>query len=433
MGLAHDAEAAVIGCILIEPDLLAEATARLRAEDFQHPLCRGAFEAAWELCCIGKPVDPLTVLAEMGDTAANREGLLSLARGVPTTANFSSYADIVVEQRQRRTAAAMARQLTEALDPAYDLGEPLPMAECSAMAGRVLQAFEGREDRAAQGMDELFADFDERQQHPPEYFRTGIGKLDNRVHICGGQLVIVAGRPSTGKTALTLQMALHMAARHRVVYFSLETSSAILFDRALAHYAGVPLASLKGRNRTSQEQAAINRARAELPRLNIQFVPAAGLTVAQIRAKAVALRAEVIVIDYLGIIKPASNVSRYEAVTGISLDLHTMAQTTGIAVIALSQLNRSGSGMAALRESGQIEQDADVILMLSQPDVNDRQSREISVEKNKEGETGAFDISFFGDIQRFGMIDHHREEQTELPLPPASQADFVEIGGGEYL
>ena len=427
MTAAYNAEAAVIGSILIQPELFAEASARLRGEDFQHPLCREAFEAAWELCCDGKAIDPLTVLNVMGDTAANREGLLALAQGVPSTANFSSYVGIVVEQRQRRTAATAARQLAEALEPEFDIGESLPMQECAAMAGQLLQAFEGREQQEAIGVADLFADFDDRQSRPAEFFTAGIGSLDKRVHISGGHFIIVAGRPSSGKTAFTLQVALHMAARHRVIYFSLETSPAALFDRAVACYAGVPLENIKQRKLTTQERATVDRAREAMSCLGLHMVSAAGWSVAQIRAKAVSMKADVIFVDYLGLIRPSGGTSRYEAVTQISIDLHTAAQSTGIAIVALSQLNRTGIGMAALRESGQVEQDADAIIMLSQPDENDPKSREVRVEKNKDGEVGAFNIAFMGEIQRFGAIDPHHTP----PLPPASQADFEEIGADD--
>lgn len=409
--MAYSAEAAVIGSILIQPELFAEASARLRGEDFLHPLCREAFEAMWEICCDGKPIDPLTVLVEMGETPDNRTGLLTLAQTVPTLANFSSYVGLVVEQRQRRTAAAAARQLAEALDPDFDIGEALPMQECAAMAGQVLQAFEGREQQEALSAADLFDDFDERQTHPAEFYATGISSLDRKVHISGGQFVVVAGRPSSGKTALTLQIALHMAVRHRVVYFSLETSPAALFDRALACYAGVPLECIKRRTVAPEDRAKVNHAREYMPRLGLHVVPAAGWSVAQIRAKAVALRAEVIYVDYLGLIRPSGGTSRYEAVTQISIDLHTAAQSTGIAIVALSQLNRTGQGMAALRESGQVEQDADAIIMISQPEINNPQSREINVEKNKDGVCGAFAITFFGEMQRFGLIDTHHDEQ----------------------
>jgi len=218
-----------------------------------------------------------------------------------------------------------------------------------------------------------------------------------------------------------------MAACHRVVYFSLETSPAALFDRAVACYAGVPLENIKQRKLTPQERATVDQAREAMSSLGLHMVSAAGWSVAQIRAKAVSMKADVIFVDYLGLIRPSCGTSRYEAVTQISIDLHTAAQSTGIAIVALSQLNRTGIGMAAMRESGQVEQDADAIIMLSQQDENDPKSREIRVEKNKDGEVGAFNIAFMGEIQRFGAIDIHHTP----PLPPASQADFEEIGADD--
>ena len=168
----YDAEYSVIGSILIEQkhNLFTLAAEQLCPEDFQHPLCRRAFEAMVDLDCderAGKSVDPIAVANEMGDTQEVREGLLTLARSVPSTANFMSYVGIVAENSRRRTAAAAARQLAEALEPDFGIGEALPMAECATMAERVMQAFEDKEQRAAVGMGELFAGFDERMTKSP--------------------------------------------------------------------------------------------------------------------------------------------------------------------------------------------------------------------------------------------------------------------------
>jgi len=426
----YDAEFSVIGSILIEQkqNLFPLAAEQLSPEDFQHPLCRKAFEVMIELDCderAGKCVDPVAIANEMKDTEA-RKHLLTMAQSVPTTVNFMSYVGIVAENSRRRTAAAAARQLAEALEPDFGIGEALSMGECATLAERVTQAFEGKEQRAAVGMGELFAGFDERMAQKPNYFRTGIGKLDGAVHIAPGHFAIVAGRPSSGKTAFTLQAALHMAHLHNVVYYSLETSPANLFDRAVACYAGVDMENIKTRKLTPQEKAAVNRAREDMQALRLHIVSAAGWTVQQIRASAMALRADVVFIDYLGLIK-GSGKGRYEVVTQVSIDLHTAAQRTGVAMVALSQLNRTGAGMAALRESGQVEQDADVIIMLEQPDENNPNARTIRVEKNKDGEVCQLDISFRGNFQRFGLVDNFHEPP---PLPPASQADFEEIGGG---
>ena len=136
----------------------------------------------------------------------------------------------------------------------------------------------------------------------------------------------------------------------------------------------------------------------------------------RIRAKAIEERADIVFIDYLSLLKSRGN-GRYEQITNISIDLHTMAQNTKIAVVALSQLSRNGSGseptLTDLRESGQIEQDADIVLLLSivsegnEPVPN--QDRRLQVAKNKEGKIGYFDLAFNGTIQRFSVIDSEKQ------------------------
>ena len=145
--------------------------------------------------------------------------------------------------------------------------------------------------------------------------------------------------------------------------------------------------------------------------LNFYTVEAAGWTAAQIKAKAIQLGAEIIFIDYMGLIS-AEGSGRYEKMTNISIDLHTMAQQSNITVVALSQLNREGKGepgMEALRESGQIEQDADIIMLLHVPDDDYPDERELIIAKNKEGKTGIIKLIFNGEIQKFAELETRYE------------------------
>jgi len=145
----------------------------------------------------------------------------------------------------------------------------------------------------------------------------------------------------------------------------------------------------------------------EFTKLKLSIVAAAGWSVPQIQAKAVQLGAEIIFVDYLGLIKSEGS-GRYEKITNISVDLHTMAQSRKITTIALSQLNREGMGepdMTHLRESGQLEQDADIILLLHSMGEKERFDRKLIIAKNKEGRTGALRFSFDGAHQKFMEID----------------------------
>ena len=195
-----------------------------------------------------------------------------------------------------------------------------------------------------------------------QYITTGIAKIDKYTYMNKGDFVIIGARPSAGKTAITLQMALHMAKTHRVSYFSLETSAEKLYDRAISNFAHVSFRNIKNGlvgEESALEWQKIATASSAFSNLDLFIVPASGYTVSKIESKAVELGAEVIFVDYLSLVK-ARGKDRFEQVTNISMGLHNLAQQRKIMVVALSQLSRNGvnePSMSDLRESGAIEQD----------------------------------------------------------------------------
>ena len=435
MGFNINAETTVIGCILIAPKLMHLATARLTPECFASPVCRDAFAACLRMSREGSAIDPLTVLSAIGDTPDNRRLLLEYAQGVPSTANFESYAVIVEEAAQRRAATAAAYDLMEALQA---VGQTVPLDECAVKASAVLQALESKAQSHALNAKQLYADFLKRMDEPSRYFTTGISRLDKGARITPGSYVIIGGRPSSGKTAITLQFMAHMARDHRVGYYSIETSPEAIYDRLIANGAGVPLERIKCHTLTGEDREAARLAQETMGELDFYVVSAAGWTANKVRAHAVQSKAEIIFIDYVGLIKPASSTAqRYEAVTQISIDLHIAAQFTGIAVVALSQLNRAagqGADMSSLRESGQLEQDADVVMLIEErkPDGASPATHVVNVAKCKDGKRGKVSLVFDGGYQRFREVDTNHDVPPLPSPPPASQADFEEIGAGDY-
>jgi len=239
-----------------------------------------------------------------------------------------------------------------------------------------------------------------------EYIKTGFSRMDKLTFISKGDFIVIGGRPSAGKTAFALELASHMAKKLNVVFFSLETSNEKIYDRLMTKTANVDFSKIKNRNIENDDKKKIVEAIDTVSGLNFVSVKASGYTVGKIKAKALKLKADVIFIDYLGLLK-SDGKSRYEKVTNISLDLHTLAQSLGITVIALSQLNREGTGkptMEDLRESGQIEQDADLILLLHNDKENDKYS--VIIAKNKEGEVGYIPFKFYGSTQKFYEVDY---------------------------
>ena len=254
-----------------------------------------------------------------------------------------------------------------------------------------------------------YLDFMERAGQKKEYIKLGISKIDKAVFVEPGDYVVIGGRPSSGKTALTLQMMLKIAETEKAIYFSLETSKEKIMDRLICNFTRTPMAQIKSGEITQWDS--IIGGYDDFKNLKFEIVEAAGWTTEQIEAKAIQEEAKVIFIDYLGLIRGTGK-DLYERVTNISIDLHTMAQDNKIAVFALSQLNRAGErepSMEDLRQSGQIEQDADCILLLWAVDKNNPASdRELIVAKNKEGCVGKIRLDFHGQYQLFTQIESTR-------------------------
>lgn len=241
-----------------------------------------------------------------------------------------------------------------------------------------------------------------------EYIPTGYQKLDEYALIDRGDFIVLAGEQSSGKTAFSIGLMLNMARNdYRCVYFSLETAAMGIFYKAVTIYTGLPYAKILRRQLDDGEKETYNLAWDELKAMPITIVEAAGWTVDRIRSEAIRLNADVVFIDYIGLIK-GNGRSRYEETTSISVDLHTMAQSTGITIVCLSQQGRgSDDSMHSLKDSGQLESDADMVLILTRKEDNkDRVKWEtdLSIAKNKKGRVGAISMLFDGTCQKFTQI-----------------------------
>lgn len=393
-----EAEEALIGSILLDADrILPEAETMLEPEDFFYSEYRTLYRTMCGHFFDGKPVDIVTLVAQLGE--AYKEILLRAAKSVPHYRHWKSYAQIVLDAAKRRHAVDETEKLLEAIKAEE------PADRCQAHAVKICEALSATRDDRTVSAAEGFANFYASLDRPIDYLRTGFSTLDRYVYIRRGDFVVIGARPSVGKTALTLQMLLNMSRDRTAVYFSLETDSENLFGRIGSCYSGIPLSAIKSREGVDFSRLA--KAGEEIRQRRFYVVEAAGWTVAQIRAKAIELGAELIFVDYIGLIRDKAE-SRYEKLTNISIGLHTLAQQSKITVIALSQLNREGRGeptMETLRESGQIEQDADAILLLHAPNDMESEERKLIVAKNKEGRVGCIEFRFDGSVQRFAELE----------------------------
>ena len=388
------AEQAVIGDILLSAEtVMPAAVEKLTPDDFFVPEYRALFTACRVLYRQQRPIDVVTVIGSLGDEY--KPTVIQAGEAVPSISGYQQYIDLVLETAQKIRAHRAAADFLETLEGNQ------PLDECQGAAANVLKCFDsvfcGKTVTAADG----FFSFCEGQEKPKRYIQTGFSGLDRLTHISKGDYIVIGGRPSTGKTAITLQFMLHMAEQYKAVYFSLETSSEKIYERLISCYTHTSFAAIKSGailwdNVTPHYDA--------FKRLQLTVVEAAGWTVDQIKSKAMQLQADVIFIDYLGLIKSEGR-SGYEKVTNISISLHTLAQQCKIAVMALCQLNRSGDDepdMTSLRDSGQIEQDADCILLMHTDDPKDPQAdRKLIIAKNKEGQVGIKHMRFDGAYQTF--------------------------------
>lgn len=383
------AEQAVIGSILINDRCVGDVVTSTTADDFVHASYRRIFEAARDLYNEGAPVDIVTIIDRAGGGEAVTRLAYTCMDMTPTSAAVLHHCGVLHQQ------ATLLRLQTAALDVAN--AETLEAAtEALARAGSIVT---GRPGVTVTPIAEVLADFIKRMGAPaPPYLHWGLGMLDSNLHTAAGHYVILGARPSTGKTALGLQAGLNIAKERRVGFISLETNLATAGDRIAANNLPVELPEIKKREFTMEAMKSIVESPAigDLCKRNFDFVTASSMTVQEIKSLALARRYEVVIIDYVQLIRPAVRGDRQEQMQDVSIQLRAMAQLTGTTIIALAQLRRPDQttkarapSMADLKESGQFEQDADTVLLLYKDDPDQRNGdRWIKIEKNKDGYAG---------------------------------------------
>lgn len=396
----YEAQVGVLGSLLLDaPHVAGMVIHRTREDDYTGEL-RTIFKACRDLFQAGKPIDPMTVRGVVGPEYTKR--LYELMEYTPTAANVEAYIDLTIEQAKLVRLQGLSLQLAAAvtLEDAQKL---------MAQANRILG---GRPGVRIVSMEQGFLDFHDRQQRPANLIPWGLDRVDDTLRVEFGDFIVLGGYPSAGKTALSLQLAWNQAGDRRVGYFSLETKPEKIIDRTVAAVCGVDFGRIKGHAMAEDDWRACESRSSTFVGRKLEIIQAGGLSVVDIQALALAGRYEIIYIDYLQLIEPESRRwSDVEQVSQISRDLHTLAQTTGITVVALSQLSRpqkSGEqerspGLHSLRQSGQIEQDADGVMLLYKEEPNNSKSRRcLKIAKNKEGEAGGIAyLVFDGAHQRF--------------------------------
>ena len=383
----------LLAALLGFPQYIPEAAGRLTPDDFPDGLgdLYAALSGTWSAKGEMDVVDVLHRYPNLKETVAACMDALDVAPVKVTRSRVKEWVTALLERRALERFQALAVQAASPSTSYEDL---------AALYGRMGQALDTDhpgEDFTPLG--DLIDDYIRNLDQQPNYIPTGIGPLDRNLHILPGNFILIGGRPSAGKTALSLQIAVEMAKQgRRVCYFSLETSPQILTQRIIANQLYAPLEQVKTKKVPAAELDGLSKLR-QLP---LYIRSASGRNVAWIRAQAQRMKAQVAVIDYVQIIRPDRSGDRYQAITQISIGLHELAQTTGMVVMGAAQLSRNAAHTlptnADLKESGQLEQDADAVLLLG----NAEDGRSVCIlSKNKEGRVGEIPLAFDKERQRF--------------------------------
>ena len=399
-----EAQRAVIGSLLLDPDQAAgEVFQRAKPQHFSDPALRHVFEAARRIWEDNRPIDPVTVLAATGtDYYDTLRGAMEMT---PTAANVVPWLEIC------RDCARLSAMQAEALAIINAENVQDAMAAYERM-GRELQDAGGVKRMSIQA---LISDYLDRMhdKKPVRYLSWGIESLDKTLYVSAGQFGVLAADSSSGKTALALQFAYHMASTGlRVGFISLETPWDSIEDRLLAEkqVAGIPLPSSKKKALQDDDFRRAGEAAMKADRMKLEVFRDC-YTLPEIRATIIQNRLDVCLIDYVQLID-APGRERWDIVTNISMGLHRMAQQLGVVVIGLSQVTPAAKGAKVtptkddLRESRQLKQDADFILILY-PDRDEDappNGRVLEVAKNKDGRLARLRLQFEPEHMTFGYV-----------------------------
>jgi replicative DNA helicase len=428
-----EAEQAVLGGLLLDTKAWDHVADSVDAQDFYRPDHRLIFEAIFDIASEGRPVDVVTVSEQLERRGklADAGGLAylgTLARDTPTAANVRAYAQIVHERSLLRSLISAGSEIAASVfgEEGLSARELVNKAEQRVfeIAERGAHRNDGAQSLRSQ-MPALLHKIGEWHDHPDGMRGLPTGFIDfDKVTggLRGGDLVIIAGRPGMGKTTLAINMAEHVAldlnTRGSVLIFTMEMPAEQLMTRMLSSVGGVPLRDIRSGRISDQDWDRIRGATGQLTEARIFIDESAGQTPTELRARARRVKREhgldLVVVDYLQLMHvKGSKENRATEISEISRGLKTMAKELDVPVIALSQLNRSVEQrqekkpvMSDLRESGSIEQDADMILFIYReeeydPNTPRKGQAEINLAKHRNGETGPFTLTFQGQFTRF--------------------------------
>lgn len=436
-----EAEASLLGALLIDSDAIVKVADNLSPKDFYDPKNQRIFEAIVQLYDQHEAIDVLTLSNKLKNNGY-LEGiggpayLTELTNFVPTAAHVEQYADIVAQKAMRRRLITASKEIVDlGFDESKQLRELIEEAESrlfEVSQQHVKQDIISLEAILAESFDRL--DDLHKDKKKIRGVPSGFKDIDNT--LAGFQrsdLIVLAARPSMGKTALALNFAHNVAvqANQPVLIFSLEMSKEQLVDRLLSMESGVDAWALRTGNLTDTDFEKIGQAMGTLSEAQIYIDDSPGITLSDLRTKA---RREahqhplgLIIVDYLQLMSGSSRFgsdsgNRVQEISEISRGLKGVARELNVPVLALSQLSRSVESrnpqipqLADLRESGSIEQDADVVAFIYRedyynPETDRKKLTDILIKKHRNGPVGNVELYFDNERQRFRSVDSRHKD-----------------------
>ena len=437
-----EAESKVLAAMLLSGEVVEEALVELVADDFYRPANKTLFDAMHDMYDRNMPIDSISLIDYLKsidklEAVGGEAYILELVGDTMSLANWQYHAGIVRRDSMLREIIGATNQINAlAYDAPTDTKEVIERAESmllSVTAREVKSSYKPLTDFMVEAYNEAEAAAQaggEAQGVP-----TGYPSLDRMLMgLRAGQLVIIGARPAVGKTSFALNLALNAAAAgYTVGFFSLEMSGKEIAQRFICAHAQINMSNFRTGNISPQEWANINEATKELSSLDILIDDTPGTTVTEIRAKARRMLhgkdKAIIILDYLQLVSPPAGrraESRAVEVSEMSRALKIMAKELEVPVVSLSQLSRqveSRTGkrpqLSDLRESGSIEQDADIVMFLDRSSSEQEAARDdrpdegitrIILAKNRSGPVGDVDLVFLPASTKFFELDTHAEE-----------------------
>lgn len=432
------AEQAVIGSMLIDPNCIPDVLKDVRAEHFYHRTNRDIFETVFAMFNYGQTIDAVTVLEQMKARGVYQEGttgkyFADLMEATPTAANVMQYAAIIRDKALQRDLGQVAGDITNMVNEGLGTAdEMLESAERSVFALRRDRAIGGLKPIAevVQTVYDNLSRMAEEGERIPG-LSTGLVDLDARIlGLNKGELILVASRPGMGKTSIALNIALSAARSSgcTVAIFSLEMSREQLVTRLLSGESLVDSQKLMKGSLNAEEWRRVVAAAGSLSQTNLLIDDNPTLSVADMNAQCRRVKnLGLVVVDYLQLMQSAggkqtAGENRQQVVADMSRMLKIMAKELEVPVLCLSQLSRASEGrsdkrpmLSDLRESGAIEQDADVVIGLYREgyynkETDNPNAAEAIVLKNRKGETGTVELLWLGDYTTYVSVERHRDE-----------------------